>query len=85
MLGDTFLNFEYEMKNWVFEECLNHSVIDIAKNGFDDAAHHAHAHFVIPLFEGFEDVDESSWKLWIIEEVVLDHIFGVFGLLEDVG
>jgi hypothetical protein len=51
----TFLNLKQKLESWILEKCLHHTIVNVAKNGFNNASNHAHAHLVPSGFELFED------------------------------
>lgn len=81
----TFLNLEYEVEGGVFEQRLNHPVVQVVENRLNNAAYHAHAHRITFCLKFFEDIEECIGEGGGVEKIVLNQIFGGFGFVEYVG
>lgn len=60
-------------------------MIEVGEDGAEDASHHAHAHLIGLGLEAEEDAVQCVDEIGGVEEVVLDHVFGGLGLIEDGG
>lgn len=83
--GNTFVDVQEEGEGRVLEESLDHSVVQVVEDGPDYATDHPHAHFVAFGLEFVEEGGESADEGRAVEQVVLDHVLGSLGLVEDVG
>ncbi len=79
------MDIQEEGEGRVLEESLNHPVVQVVEDGSDYAADHAHAHFVAFGLELVEEGGEGADEGRAVEQVVLDHVLGSLGLVEDVG
>lgn len=60
-------------------------MIEVGQDGPQDATHHAHAHLIGSGLESQEDAVEGVDEIGGVEQVVLDHVLGGLGLVEDGG
>ena len=79
------MDLQYEVEGGILEEGLNHAIVQIVEDGFYYPSYHSHTHAISFLLELFEDLKECIGEGLRVEEVVLNQILGVFGLIEYVG
>lgn len=60
-------------------------MVQICQNRTQDAADHAHAHFIGLALKFPEDLVQGIDEIGGVEEMVLDHVLGVLGFVEDGG
>lgn len=60
-------------------------MVQIGQNRAQDAAHHAHAHFIRLALKFPEDLVQRIDEVGRVEQMVLDHVLGVLGFVEDGG
>lgn len=78
----TFLNLQYEVKGGVFEQRLNHPVVQVVENRLNDATYHAHAHCIRFCLKFLEDIEECQGEGRGVEEIVFNQIFRGFGFVQ---